>query len=504
MSLTKVSFNMIQGAPKNVLDYGADPTGTNPSDAAFQAAVNAAIADGSATIFIPLSNSQKYRLSAPVVIDFGGFAIIGDGYVAADQYGITNYGGYIYGDSGLTTLFDYGNSSATNPATGRFVAMGLQFIGNSNVTNAIRITRTTDGPDRDMLFMNIGAKGFDYAIEFNNGANKLAASTVTIQDCSLSRNLYGAVNCVDTVLGIRYVGNLSEQGGQLVGKISGPTTISDNMFEGQNNTININVTSGIPITTIQNNYFESNGGDYVIRFEGVSQNSSLTLGNNYYLDGSAIATDFLLMRSGVLIEANRSSNQISTIDQCFYNSELNGLFYSRTPETGDPRGGFCVAYPHRGQAPSSAIIETSLGASTFMTPFGQTTTGLIETGTTTSGTSSNYSLSYTTDDLVVTMMLFKGDPNSIPTVDFYNQAVSSIGGGFASFALNNDQAANWQIAFNTIKPTVAGTGIRFRANAGVAGKSVQYAGFGAYVIPAASFITKNGEKRALCQIFAPF
>ena len=38
MSLTKVSYSMIEGAPVNVLDFGADPTGVVDSLPAFQAA----------------------------------------------------------------------------------------------------------------------------------------------------------------------------------------------------------------------------------------------------------------------------------------------------------------------------------------------------------------------------------------------------------------------------------------------------------------------------------
>ena len=41
MSLTKVTYSMILGAPVNILDYGADPTGVADSTAAFQAAINA-------------------------------------------------------------------------------------------------------------------------------------------------------------------------------------------------------------------------------------------------------------------------------------------------------------------------------------------------------------------------------------------------------------------------------------------------------------------------------
>ena len=41
MTLTKATYSMIEGAPVNVLDYGADPTGVSDSSAAFQAALSA-------------------------------------------------------------------------------------------------------------------------------------------------------------------------------------------------------------------------------------------------------------------------------------------------------------------------------------------------------------------------------------------------------------------------------------------------------------------------------
>lgn len=48
MSLTKVSYSMIKGAPVNVLDKGADPTGVADSTAAIQAAI-----DTGNTVWIP-------------------------------------------------------------------------------------------------------------------------------------------------------------------------------------------------------------------------------------------------------------------------------------------------------------------------------------------------------------------------------------------------------------------------------------------------------------------
>ena len=53
MSLTKATYSMILGAPFNVLDYGADPTGVADSRAACQAAINAAQAAGGGVVVIP-------------------------------------------------------------------------------------------------------------------------------------------------------------------------------------------------------------------------------------------------------------------------------------------------------------------------------------------------------------------------------------------------------------------------------------------------------------------
>lgn len=73
MSLTKVTYSMISGAPINALDYGVDPTGATDSSAALQAALNAC------------TNGQILQISGSIKLDnqvvapstFGG--IVGDG-----------------------------------------------------------------------------------------------------------------------------------------------------------------------------------------------------------------------------------------------------------------------------------------------------------------------------------------------------------------------------------------------------------------------------------------
>ena len=61
MSLTKASYSMITGAMANVIDFGADPTGTSDCTAAFQAA----FATGKA-VYLPIGT---YRVDSPISTD---------------------------------------------------------------------------------------------------------------------------------------------------------------------------------------------------------------------------------------------------------------------------------------------------------------------------------------------------------------------------------------------------------------------------------------------------
>jgi hypothetical protein len=65
MSLTKATFSLIDGAPVNVLDYGADPTGAVDSAAAIQAAIDASSAAGQ-WLYVP---AGTYNLIPNTVIN---------------------------------------------------------------------------------------------------------------------------------------------------------------------------------------------------------------------------------------------------------------------------------------------------------------------------------------------------------------------------------------------------------------------------------------------------
>jgi Pectate lyase superfamily protein len=63
MSLTKVSYSMVAGAPVNVLDYGADPTGSTDSTNQIQAAINAAATAGE-----QVTAQGTFKISSKLII----------------------------------------------------------------------------------------------------------------------------------------------------------------------------------------------------------------------------------------------------------------------------------------------------------------------------------------------------------------------------------------------------------------------------------------------------
>lgn len=65
MSLTKVSYSMIEGAVYNVLDFGADPTGNVICTTAIQTALNDAYDAGGGVVFLP---AGTYLIDSPLIV----------------------------------------------------------------------------------------------------------------------------------------------------------------------------------------------------------------------------------------------------------------------------------------------------------------------------------------------------------------------------------------------------------------------------------------------------
>jgi hypothetical protein len=101
MSLTKVSYSMIEGAPINVLDYGADPSGVADSTTAIQAAATALPSGG--TLEFP--DGGTYVITAPITFA-GKTNVTLVGYGATIQCGATRIESYfnIDGANGIDIL----------------------------------------------------------------------------------------------------------------------------------------------------------------------------------------------------------------------------------------------------------------------------------------------------------------------------------------------------------------------------------------------------------------
>jgi hypothetical protein len=171
MSLTKATYAMIEGAPANVLDYGADPTGVSDSYAAFVAALNTGRA-----VYVP---GGTYILSATLNFPPGNpntRKFFGDGFQETvllfdDVSGIsTNNTGAKFSDFsiGTTQLGLYPPNpqrSDINPAT-----VGFRIFGSHMVLDHVQIIGFGIGIRIDTKFYN------------------------TLRDCRVQYNLVGLKN----------------------------------------------------------------------------------------------------------------------------------------------------------------------------------------------------------------------------------------------------------------------------------------------------------------------
>lgn len=101
MSLTKASYSMIDGAPFNILDYGADDTGVADSQPAIQAAIDAAAVSGGVVI----APAGTYKTSSSINL-YGKVSFIGQGQAVT----------VIKPDASVLEAFQIGNVTSSSDA----------------------------------------------------------------------------------------------------------------------------------------------------------------------------------------------------------------------------------------------------------------------------------------------------------------------------------------------------------------------------------------------------
>lgn len=492
---------------------------------AFQKAVDDAIARGLNGIYVTFARRQRYRFGATVGIPSGDFFFAGDHKPVrgASLSEAQNKSGYIFGAAGVDALFDFGVSQ-NHAYVGAFVCDGMAFYGRVNVeTNdytsqrrAIKFTQTYNGPTRHVLFRNTTATHFEDAYYFDNpAAGTLAAATVTFDSCYTRGNKNSAVFANKRLLGLRYVGNLSESGGQLKGQLHGGVTITDNMLEGSVNTIDISGT-GPANLVLERNYFEANSGNFVCRFKPTNIGSSLTLGDNFFGGGAGLSNydDFVYVGGGTTLVENNTAGTVDyalcTIENAWFGSKLKGKFFMPV-DSGISTTIRCSATEHAGKKPSDATLVRVIGFDEIDTPFGKTKNGLIHTGATLGGAGPSQPATYSAGDVIVAVALVKADEGSLPRMIVYDQSSVNLPADTGNMttggvAVPANMGGEWQLWCYAFPAARAGTGVRFRFGAGVADKSISIAAYGYQVIPAANFITTtySAKIRAKVQLWTPY
>jgi len=205
MALTKATNRMITGAAFNVLDFGADVTGTSDVSTAFQAAIDAAVAAGR-SVYIP---GGDYKLSAKLSIP-SDIAIYGDGYIsrifrdtsvaAFDMMEVKNKNHVVLKDFLIDGVTKLDNAVAANRYSGiRIWADGgsrpndIEVVG-IHINNTTNAENQTEGNRGCLLIEDAfdvrvrqckfyGNIGTAILIEIKNGTSGVNCEQIQIEQC---------------------------------------------------------------------------------------------------------------------------------------------------------------------------------------------------------------------------------------------------------------------------------------------------------------------------------
>jgi hypothetical protein len=189
MSLTKVSYSMITGAPVNVRDFGAVGDGATDDTAAIQAAINYGAANG-IEIQIP---SGIYKTTAPLTVTVNGTSICGLGSIPLGTN--TTGKGPIIRYYGTNKALDIGIAPTVN---GTFIyntrIENLRIEMDTNASTAMRVWHSYGG-----FFNNISIYG---QIGFANTGLLVNAGVDNVyQQIEISGNGPGSVGPTVAYLG---------------------------------------------------------------------------------------------------------------------------------------------------------------------------------------------------------------------------------------------------------------------------------------------------------------
>ena len=169
MSLTKITYSMTTGAPINVLDYGADPTGATDSTSAIQLAVTAAAGK---RLYFP---AGTYAIATGGINLVSNIYIYGDGEATkllASGAGSFNFfnGSNVTGVS-FDNLWAYGNSVSSGSGEGQFFFID-QTAG-----------ATSSGQDYYVTNCRFDNFKGDYWLKFTNESTTYPLKNIQVTGC---------------------------------------------------------------------------------------------------------------------------------------------------------------------------------------------------------------------------------------------------------------------------------------------------------------------------------
>lgn len=163
MPLTKVSYSMINSAPKSVLDYGAVGDGVTDDTVAIQNAITDLAINGGDLIF----PYRTYLITSQIILPFGN------------------------NDEGKLCSVDFGNSIITsnvaNPTGATFTGLISGYL--SGTTPVANTSGSETQVAANAVFKNLQLRGFGQAIRLHNFNYGCALQNILTNNCHNGVNL---------------------------------------------------------------------------------------------------------------------------------------------------------------------------------------------------------------------------------------------------------------------------------------------------------------------------
>lgn len=453
---------------------GVVDDGVSDASAATQKLAN--LCDSGLARHIKISNwNGTFFWPSTVTVINPGVRIFGD------QSATYNRGpgkqGWLTGKAGLTRFFDLGASRSSGNPADQWQLDGLSFRQASAVPartiDGISFTSRTNGPDRGAIIRDTSFIGLRDAVTTENPDVATVLASMNIEGC-VFQGCRSALNAKGHIFGLRFVGNQCEQNfgngvtGVIGGSINGPVTITDNMLEGQPNVISFDVppvTGSKPSAQIARNYFERNGGDYVIRFRCSASGASLEVGPNFLQ--TVEAKDYLLVEgsAGSVTLENRDPFPLTIKDSSLriqygsrpFNSRVRGYEVRRLSTASHTPEIVLADFANLVDDAGTWVHALPGSGSTAMTPFGTR-------NITASGADLDFRMSVAAGDLMCLNVLMRVREATAGAFAIHvrNESLAHVRGGGAASSLPSDLRGRWALLSLPFIAQAAASGLRVR------------------------------------------